>query len=163
MPWLTWTTGSPIRTSDKSRSMPSTLLRRPRSLRLTSLVYQTYRVGWQAIPMILVVASAVQALVGAGAYAVGMLAKHGVWNEPITGLILAAADSCPEPGRSPAARSAPARPLAPASRASAFAHIDATPAPEAAISSISSKETTGSLRAPGTMRGSAEKTPATSV
>ena len=30
------------------------------------------------------------AFFGAGAYAVGMLAKHGVWNEPITGLILAA-------------------------------------------------------------------------
>jgi len=28
------------------------------------------------------------AFFGAGAYAVGMLAKHGVWNEPITGLIL---------------------------------------------------------------------------
>ena len=38
-----------------------------------------------------------------------------------------------------------------------------TPAPEADISSISSKETIGSLRASGTMRGSAEKTPATSV
>ena len=30
------------------------------------------------------------AFFGAGAYAVGMLAKHGVWNEPITGLIVAA-------------------------------------------------------------------------
>ena len=30
------------------------------------------------------------AFFGAGAYAVGMLAKHGVWNEPITGLVLAA-------------------------------------------------------------------------
>ena len=38
-----------------------------------------------------------------------------------------------------------------------------TPAPEAAISSISSKETIGSLRALGTIRGSAEKTPGTSV
>ena len=38
-----------------------------------------------------------------------------------------------------------------------------TPAPEADISSISSKETIGSLRASGTMRGSAENTPATSV
>ena len=38
-----------------------------------------------------------------------------------------------------------------------------TLAPEAAISSISSKETTGSLRASGTMRGSALNTPATSV
>ena len=38
-----------------------------------------------------------------------------------------------------------------------------TPAPEAAISSISSKETIGSLRASGTIRGSALNTPATSV
>ena len=38
-----------------------------------------------------------------------------------------------------------------------------TPAPEADISSISSKETTASLRASGTIRGSALKTPATSV
>ena len=38
-----------------------------------------------------------------------------------------------------------------------------TPAPDAAISSISSKETTGSLRAFGTIRGSALKTPGTSV
>ena len=30
------------------------------------------------------------AFFGAGAYSVGMLAKHGVWTEPITGLILAA-------------------------------------------------------------------------
>src|SRR5262245_35538552 len=30
------------------------------------------------------------AFFGTGAYAVGMLAKHGVWNEPITGLIVAA-------------------------------------------------------------------------
>src|SRR5918999_695439 len=38
-----------------------------------------------------------------------------------------------------------------------------TPAPEAAISSISSKVRTGSLRASGTIRGSALNTPATSV
>jgi len=31
------------------------------------------------------------AFFGAGAYTVGMLAKHGLWSEPITGLILAAA------------------------------------------------------------------------
>ena len=31
------------------------------------------------------------AFFGAGAYTVGMLAKHGIWNEPITGLVLAAA------------------------------------------------------------------------
>jgi branched-chain amino acid transport system permease protein len=30
------------------------------------------------------------AFFGAGAYAVGMLAKHGIWTEPITGLIIAA-------------------------------------------------------------------------
>jgi len=38
-----------------------------------------------------------------------------------------------------------------------------TPAPEAAISSISSKEIVGSLRASGTIRGSAVYTPETSV
>src|SRR4029450_2569339 len=31
------------------------------------------------------------AFFGAGAYTVGMLAKHGIWNEPITSLVLAAA------------------------------------------------------------------------
>src|SRR6185437_7979215 len=31
------------------------------------------------------------AFFGAGAYTVGILAKHGIWTEPITGLILAAA------------------------------------------------------------------------
>ncbi len=31
------------------------------------------------------------AFFGAGAYTVGMLAKHGIWNEPITSLIIAAA------------------------------------------------------------------------
>jgi branched-chain amino acid transport system permease protein len=31
------------------------------------------------------------AFFGAGAYTVGILAKHGLWNEPITGLVLAAA------------------------------------------------------------------------
>ncbi len=38
-----------------------------------------------------------------------------------------------------------------------------TPAPDAAISSISSNDTVSSLRASGTIRGSAEYTPATSV
>ena len=38
-----------------------------------------------------------------------------------------------------------------------------TPAPDADISSISSNETTLSLRASGTIRGSALNTPATSV
>src|SRR5262249_58926883 len=31
------------------------------------------------------------AFFGAGAYTVGILAKRGIWNEPITGLLLAAA------------------------------------------------------------------------
>ncbi len=31
------------------------------------------------------------AFFGAGAYTVGMLAKHGIWSEPLTGLVLAAA------------------------------------------------------------------------
>src|SRR5678816_1638353 len=31
------------------------------------------------------------AFFGAGAYTVGMLAKHGIWNEPITSLVIAAA------------------------------------------------------------------------
>jgi branched-chain amino acid transport system permease protein len=30
------------------------------------------------------------AFFGAGAYTVGMLARHGIWNEPVTGLVLAA-------------------------------------------------------------------------
>src|SRR5262245_54368688 len=30
------------------------------------------------------------AFFGAGAYTAGMLAKHGIWNEPVTGLVLAA-------------------------------------------------------------------------
>src|SRR4029453_11544499 len=30
------------------------------------------------------------AFFGAGAYTIGMLGKHGIWNEPITGLIVAA-------------------------------------------------------------------------
>ena len=38
-----------------------------------------------------------------------------------------------------------------------------TPAPDEDISSISSNETWASLRAPGTIRGSALKTPSTSV
>ena len=31
------------------------VLRRPRSLRLTSLVYQTWRIGWQAVPIVLLI------------------------------------------------------------------------------------------------------------
>jgi hypothetical protein len=48
-------------------------------------------------------------------------------------------------------------------RAYSTARSWSTPAPEAAISSISSKETTVSFFASGTIRGSALKTPATSV
>ena len=48
-------------------------------------------------------------------------------------------------------------------RAYSTARSWSTPAPEAAISSISSKETTVSFLASGTIRGSALKTPATSV
>jgi hypothetical protein len=47
-------------------------------------------------------------------------------------------------------------------RASSTERSASTFAPEAAISSISSYETNGSLRAPGTIRGSAVKTPGTS-
>ena len=48
-------------------------------------------------------------------------------------------------------------------RAYSTARSCSTFAPEAAISSISSNETTGSLRASETIRGSALNTPATSV
>ena len=53
--------------------------------------------------------------------------------------------------------------LMPWLRAYSTARSWSTPAPDDDISSISSKETTGSLRASGTRRGSALKTPATSV
>jgi phospholipid/cholesterol/gamma-HCH transport system permease protein len=39
------------------------LLRRPRSLRLTSLVYQFYRVGWQAIPIIVLITFLIGAII----------------------------------------------------------------------------------------------------
>jgi phospholipid/cholesterol/gamma-HCH transport system permease protein len=39
------------------------VLRRPRSLRLTSLVYQFYRVGWQAIPIILLITFLIGAII----------------------------------------------------------------------------------------------------
>ena len=50
----------------------------------------------------------------------------------------------------------------PFARASSTARSMSTLAPEAAISSISSYDTTVSFRASGTMRGSAVNTPATS-
>jgi hypothetical protein len=48
-------------------------------------------------------------------------------------------------------------------RANSTERSCSTRAPEAAISSISSYESTSSLRAAGTMRGSAVNTPSTSV
>jgi len=39
------------------------VLRRPRSLRLTSLTYQIYRVGWQAIPIILLITFLIGAII----------------------------------------------------------------------------------------------------
>lgn len=39
------------------------VLRRPRSLRLTSLVYQLYRVGWQAIPVIVLITFLIGAII----------------------------------------------------------------------------------------------------
>jgi phospholipid/cholesterol/gamma-HCH transport system permease protein len=39
------------------------LLRRPRSLRLTSLTYQFYRVGWQAIPIIVLITFLIGAII----------------------------------------------------------------------------------------------------
>ena len=39
------------------------MLRRPRSLRLTSLVYQLYRVGWQAMPIILLITFLIGAII----------------------------------------------------------------------------------------------------
>jgi phospholipid/cholesterol/gamma-HCH transport system permease protein len=39
------------------------VLRRPRSLRLTSLVYQTYRVGWQAIPIVVLITFLIGAII----------------------------------------------------------------------------------------------------
>jgi phospholipid/cholesterol/gamma-HCH transport system permease protein len=39
------------------------VLRRPRSLRLTSLVYQTYRVGWQAIPIVALITFLIGAII----------------------------------------------------------------------------------------------------
>lgn len=39
------------------------VLRRPRSLRLTSLAYQIYRVGWQAIPIVLLITFLIGAII----------------------------------------------------------------------------------------------------
>jgi phospholipid/cholesterol/gamma-HCH transport system permease protein len=39
------------------------VLRRPRSLRLTSLTYQVYRVGWQAIPIIVLITFLIGAII----------------------------------------------------------------------------------------------------
>jgi phospholipid/cholesterol/gamma-HCH transport system permease protein len=39
------------------------VVRRPRSLRLTSLVYQLYRVGWQAIPIIVLITFLIGAII----------------------------------------------------------------------------------------------------
>ncbi|MBI5320582.1 MlaE family lipid ABC transporter permease subunit [Bradyrhizobium sp.] len=39
------------------------VLRRPRSLRLTSLVYQTWRIGWQAIPIMVLITFLIGAII----------------------------------------------------------------------------------------------------
>ncbi len=39
------------------------VLRRPRSLRLTSLTYQLYRVGWQAIPIVMLITFLIGAII----------------------------------------------------------------------------------------------------
>src|SRR6266481_4220619 len=39
------------------------VLRRPRSLRLTSLVYQLYRVGWQAVPIVVLITFLIGAII----------------------------------------------------------------------------------------------------
>jgi phospholipid/cholesterol/gamma-HCH transport system permease protein len=39
------------------------VVRRPRSLRLTSLVYQTYRVGWHAIPIVVLITFLIGAII----------------------------------------------------------------------------------------------------
>ncbi|MDI2075459.1 phospholipid/cholesterol/gamma-HCH transport system permease protein [Bradyrhizobium japonicum] len=39
------------------------ILRRPRSLRLTSLVYQLYRIGWQAIPIVMLITFLIGAII----------------------------------------------------------------------------------------------------
>ena len=60
------------------------LLRRPKSLRLTSLVYQLYKVGWQAIPIVVLITFLIGAIIaqqgifhfrkfGANSYVVDMV------------------------------------------------------------------------------------------
>src|SRR6187200_1578238 len=39
------------------------VMRRPRSLRLTSLVYQTWRIGWQAIPIMMLITFLIGAII----------------------------------------------------------------------------------------------------
>jgi ABC-type uncharacterized transport system auxiliary subunit len=39
------------------------VLRRPRSLRMTSLVYQLYRIGWQAIPIVVLITFLIGAII----------------------------------------------------------------------------------------------------
>ena len=39
------------------------MIRRPRSLRLTSLVYQLYRIGWQAIPIVMLITFLIGAII----------------------------------------------------------------------------------------------------
>jgi len=39
------------------------MLRRPRSLRVTSLVYQMYRIGWQAIPIVVLITFLIGAII----------------------------------------------------------------------------------------------------
>jgi phospholipid/cholesterol/gamma-HCH transport system permease protein len=39
------------------------VLRRPRSLRLTSLIYQLYRIGWQAIPIVVLITFLIGAII----------------------------------------------------------------------------------------------------
>jgi phospholipid/cholesterol/gamma-HCH transport system permease protein len=41
----------------------ASVLRRPRSLRLTSLIYQLYRVGWQAIPIMVLITFLIGAII----------------------------------------------------------------------------------------------------
>ncbi len=39
------------------------MLRRPRSLRPTSLVYQLYRIGWRAIPIVVLITFLIGAII----------------------------------------------------------------------------------------------------
>ncbi len=80
------------------------VLRRPRSLRLTSLVYQLYRIGWQAIPIVALITFLIGAIIaqqgffhfrrfGAESYTVDMvgilvLRELGVLIVAIMGLLV---------------------------------------------------------------------------